>query len=47
MKFIEDSQVGLADSLAFLSKQIEEQRQQSASQAEADKWKQLQGKAET
>lgn len=47
MKLIEDSQARLAESLVLLSKQIEEQHQQSDSQAEADEWTQLQGEAET
>lgn len=47
MKLIGDSQAQLANSLALLSKQTEEQRQHSESQAEADEWTGLQGEAQT
>jgi hypothetical protein len=47
MKLIEDSQARLAESLVLLSKQIEEHRQQSDSQAEADEWTQLLDQTET
>jgi hypothetical protein len=47
MKLIEDSQALLAESLVLLSKQIEEHRQQSDSQAEADEWTQLLGQTDT